>query len=384
MSGDSLHVLTITPFYPIVGDDAKGCFVAEPLRWLERLGVRHTVLAAQPFYRATHQSDPSAPLARTERFFALPGGFGLPSSGLFLFAKMINDVRRIHKADHIHLIHAHSALPCGHAAALLARELNIPFVVTVHGLDAYSTSQVKGIAGSWCQRISRMVYRSACRVICVSEKVREQVVQGAASPLRTTVIYNGVDPDVFTPEVGRELEVILSVGGLIPIKGHELLIRAFAAIVERFPGCSCELIGDGPEQKTLERLALQLKIAETVRFSGRQSRAQVVEAMRRCAIFALPSRYEALGCVYLEAMSSGKPVVACRGQGIEEVIRDGRDGYLVDTCSIEGLSNTLAGLLEDQALRRCIGAAARQTVASGFTLAHQAESLVQSYKECAQ
>ena len=82
-----------------------------------------------------------------------------------------------------------------------------------------------------------------------------------------------------------------------------------------FPGCHWSSSVRGPKRPRLEKLALGLDIGERVRFRGRQSRAQVAEAMRSASVFALLSRYEGLGCVYLEAMSSGKPVIACRGHG---------------------------------------------------------------------
>ena len=173
-----LHVLTLTPFYPVSGDDGQGCFVAEPLAELARLGVANTVRAVRPFYRGGAAAGDSAVPARWVRFFSLPGGWGLSTSGAFLFARLLADVRRLHASHPVHVIHAHSALPCGHAALLLSRELKIPFVVTVHGLDAFSSRQVEGRAGEWCARISQSVYRSACSVICVSEKVRDQVVAG--------------------------------------------------------------------------------------------------------------------------------------------------------------------------------------------------------------
>ena len=97
------------------------------------------------------------------------------------FCQSLSEIRRLHDSDPIHVIHAHSALPCGHAAWLLSQELEIPFVVTVHGLDAFSVRQVGGWAGRWCGRLSQSVYRSACSVICVSEKVRDQVIGGAAA-----------------------------------------------------------------------------------------------------------------------------------------------------------------------------------------------------------
>ena len=377
----ALHVLTLTPFYPTEQDDAQGCFVAEPLPAVEQNGIANTVLAVEPFYRARSSPRPSGVPAHWTRFPAFPGRFGLPSAGAFLFARILRKVRRIHGSHPFHVIHAHSALPCGHAAALLGRELGIPFVVTVHGLDAFSTIQAGGYAGPWSKRISRLVYRSAKRVICVSEKVREQVLQGAAAEVHTTVIYNGVDPQAFAPaKDGSASRVILSVGNLIPTKGHALLLRAFAAALRGFPDSSCEIIGVGPELPRLRALASQLKIGENVHFLGRRSRIQVADAMRRCVLFALPSRYEGLGCVYLEAMSTAKPVIACRGQGIEEIIHHRSNGWLVGPEDLPELTDGLSILLHDVELQGRLGDDARQTIVQGFTLSHQAELLAELYR----
>ncbi len=386
--GEALHVLTLTPFYPVAGDDAQGCFVAEPLSWLAELGVTNTVRAARPFYRrgaAAQNSATPAPMvpARWVRFFALPGGWGLSSSGAFLFASLLPDIRRLHSLHPLHLIHAHSALPCGHAASLLSRELKIPFVVTAHGLDAFSTRQVGGYAGEWCARVSRSVYHSARLVICVSEKVRDQVVEGAGARVNTTVLYNGVDPQIFSPPDGEpDAPVILSVGNLIPVKGHELLLRGFAAIQDQFPGLSLEIIGDGPERSRLQKLANEQGIAGKVHFRGRQSRRQVADAMQRATVFALPSRYEGLGCVYLEAMSAGRPVIGCLGQGIDEVIEQGVNGCLIRPDDLHELTGTLTRLLQQSGLRRKMGDAARRTILQSYTLAEQAARLFRIYRGC--
>jgi glycosyltransferase involved in cell wall biosynthesis len=383
----SLHVLTITPFYPTVENNASGCFVAEPLQAMTTIDptIRHTVIAVQPFYRGEIELDPSAIQACAVRFFSLPSGYGLPTAGFFLFVRLLSQVRAMHAANPISLIHAHSALPCGHAAALLSRELDIPFVVTVHGLDAYSTNQVRGLAGRWCASISRWVYRNAKTVICVSEHVRGRVLQGSKASMKTAVIYNGVDENFFSPSMSPdESRFILSVGGLIPIKDHALLIRAFAAIAYRFSTYSLAIIGEGPERDRLETLARQLKIPNRVRFLGHQSRAEVATSMRGCALFALPSNYEALGCVYLEAMSSGKPAIGCHGQGIEEIIHDGYNGFLIHANSVDDLTGVLTRLLENDELTRRVGIAARETILEGFTLAHQATQLSQLYRESVQ
>ncbi len=378
-----LHVLTITPFYPTDQDDAVGCFISEPLSWLAKFGIRNTVFAVQPIYRGRFQGRGSQIPAHWLRYFALPGGFGLPTAGAFLFARIVGRVRELQRSQGIDLIHAHGPLPCGHAAMLLSAELRLPYVVSVHGLDAFSTEQVGGRAGEWCRRISQRVYRSSRRVICISERVREQVLAGTESSGRTSVVYNGVDPELFSPagEPSSGGLVVLSVGNLIPIKGHELLIRAVASLTTEFPALILEIIGDGPERSRLQALTRELQIFERVHFLGRQTRQQVAAAMRRCTVFALPSRYEGLGCVYLEAMSVGKPVIGCREQGIAEIIQHGSNGFLVGPDNERELTLALAMLLRDEGRRRSLGAAARDTILERLTLEHQAESLARIYRE---
>jgi teichuronic acid biosynthesis glycosyltransferase TuaC len=380
----NLNVLTLTPFYPTERDDAQGCFVSEPLSALSEVGVCGSVVAARPFYRAAEPPNSKAMPAESVRYISLPSGWGLSTAGAFLFARVLGQVRELHRARAIHVIHAHAPLPCGHAAMLLGKELNVPYLVSVHGLDAYSTNQVSGLAGEWCRRTTQQVFRSAKRVICVSEHVREAVLAGSWA-LRTSVVYNGVDADMFSPngEPSANGPSILSVGNLIPIKGYETLIRAIGAVRAHHPNLRLDIVGDGPEHERLTALTRQLGLNDRVLFLGRRSRHDVARLQRSCTLFALPSRYEGLGCVYLEAMSSGKAAIGCRGQGIEEVIRHGNNGWLVGVDNVEELADALSTLLSNTPLREFIAGQARQTMLDGFTLAHQADRLRRIYQECA-
>lgn len=379
-----LHILTLTPFYPSRENDAGGCFVSEPVEWLARAGAKNVVLAVQPLYRGRVHPASSGIPADWLRYLAFPGNLGLSTAGAFVFARIVGRLRELHRKHPIDLIHAHGALPCGHAAMLLKEELEIPFVVSVHGLDAFSEKQVGGRSGNLCRRISQRVYSASSRVICISEKVRECVLEGAGRSCRTSVVYNGVDPEQFSSgrDAAVDAPVILSVGNLIPIKGHDVLIRSVASLSSEFSQLRLEIIGEGPERSALAALAAKLQIAERVRFHGHQSREQVAAVMRRCTIFALPSRYEGLGCVYLEAMSVGKPVIGCRGQGIAEVIRHGFNGFLVGPENDRELALAIAMLLRDESRRAALGTAARDTILDRFTLSQQAANLVRIYREC--
>ena len=304
-----------------------------------------------------------------------------------MHATLKSQVRQIHAQNPVSLIHAHAALPCGQAAMLLARDLGIPFVVTVHGLDAYSTRQVPGWLGRRCSEVCKDVYLAAARVICISQQVARRVREGLGGTANISVVYNGVDSSLFSPALtqagGAALAnpVILSVGNLIPIKGHELLLRSVSAITPNHPKVQCRIIGDGSERVRLQELARDLRIGERVHFLGRRPRSEVAAEMKECAVFALPSWYEGLGCVYLEAMSAERPAIACRGQGIEEIIRHRENGWLIQPKNLGDLTVAMDQLLSDRTLRENLGRNGRQTVLQGYTLAHQAAQLLSIYRE---
>jgi len=287
----------------------------------------------------------------------------------------------MHSVKPIDLIHAHSALPCGHAAALLSRRLKIPFVITIHGLDVFNSFFRSGIPAAWRRQVSLNVYREARTVICISGKVQEILKTGMPVETCSTIVYNGVNPSLFSPGSPPFDPEILIVGNLLRSKGHELVLRALGNLRASFPQLRCRIIGEGPDRAQFESLVRALGIERQVQFVGRQSRAEVAEAMRRCSVFVLPSRNEGLGCVYLEAMSCGKPVIGCRGQGIDEVIEHGKNGWLIPADGLEELVQGLATLLGSPEVCARMGTAARQTILERFTLSHQAEHLARIYRQ---
>ena len=151
-----LHVLTLTPFYPSDGDEVSGCFVAETLQQLKSCGVESSVIAVDSIYHARRRASQQFP-AEWIRYPQLPGNFGLASAGPFLGAVLLNRVRQIHSRSPVSVIHAHAALPCGHAAAFLSQRFGIPFVVTIHGLDVFNNCFENGIAAGWRAKIPASV-----------------------------------------------------------------------------------------------------------------------------------------------------------------------------------------------------------------------------------
>jgi len=376
-----LHVLTLTPFYPAAGDEVSGCFVAESLGELAAQGVQSTVIAVDSIYHARKQASPQYP-AEWARYPQFPGNFGLSNAGGFLGAVLLKRVEQLHRRAPVSLIHAHAALPCGHAAADLSRRLKIPFVVTIHGLDVFNRCFEDGVAAGWRRKTSLHVYKRARKVICISEKVRRLLTDVVSTTVDAVVVYNGTDASIFAPSgMQDEPPTIIIVGNVLAGKGHELLLRAFATVKESYPGLQCHIIGEGADRDRFIALAQSLGIRQQVHFLGRRSRAEVAEAMRGCTIFALPSRFEGLGCVYLEAMACGKPAIACWGQGIDEIIQHGKNGWLIPIDGLEELVHGLRTLLQDSELRTRIGQAARQTIVDSLTLSHQAKNLTAVYED---
>ena len=379
----TLHVLTLTPFFPSDQNEVTGCFIAEPIEPLRQFGVDSSVIAVSPIYHPRKHSSSSA-AAEWVRYPQVPGTLGLSSAGKLLYRRLLGRIRQLHSVKPIDVIHAHAALPCGHAAALLSLRLNIPFVVTVHGLDVFNNCHLGGIPAAWRRKVSVDVYRAARNVVCISGKVQEILKTGTPADTRSTIVYNGVDPSLFSPNpaVARPFDPeILIVGTLLRSKGHELVLRALGKLRPFFPQLRCRIIGEGPDRPLFEAMVRDLGMGQQVQFVGRQKRSEVAEAMRRCSVFALPSRNEGLGCVYLEAMSCGRPVVACRGQGIEELIEHGKNGWLISVDALEELVQGLSVLLGSPELRAGIGAAARHTIMEKLTLSHQAQHLAGIYRQ---
>ena len=379
----TLHVLTLTPFFPSFGNEVSGCFIKEPLDHLAPLGIASSVIAALPIHYPRKESSPSAP-AEWVRYPQIPGNLGLSSAGRWLYARLLAEVPRLHREKPIDVIHAHGALPCGHASALLSRHLGIPLVVSVHGLDVFNTCFLGGIPAEWRRKESVAVYQAARTVICISEKVQQILRDGMPGGVRSAVVYNGTDTALFSPAPPAALppgKAILMVGNLIPSKGHELALRAIARLGTLFPHLRCRIIGEGPDRARLQALASELELGQRFQFLGRQSRAAVADAMRACSVFVLPSRSEGLGCVYLEAMACGKPVIACHGQGIEEIIEHGTNGWLIPVDGLDELVEGLSTLLHAADLSSRMGTAARETILNGLTLSDQAQRLADIYRQ---
>ena len=241
------------------------------------------------------------------------------------------------RAEDLDLIHAHQAFPDGAAARLLADDLGIAYVVTVHGADVNVNLRrpgplrertVRALAGAAAVVAVSAPSPAASRAPC--PRTAAHGAQRRDGPAR-------VSPSDLLP--GRPL--VLSVGNLYASKGHATVLAALARLGPRHHDIAYVLVGDGPEEGRLEALVRKLGLGRTLMFLGWRPHDEVLALMARADAFVLPSAPEGFGLVYAEAMAQGTPVVACRGEGPADFIVDGVSGLLVpphDDAAVAGPS----------------------------------------------
>jgi glycosyltransferase involved in cell wall biosynthesis len=384
-----MNVLVVSHLYPTPHYEHH-LFVHDQARALRDLGVDVRVISPTPFAPRILWSSPrqrrrgqtprravrDGIAAEYPRVLQLPRRILFDRSGDFVYAGLRRAATlRAAGAD---LIHAHQALPDGAAAQRLATDLNVPYVVTVHGADAYRTLREGGRAAG---RV-RSVLGGAAAVMTVGSSVA-RLLDGVVAPECLHVVLNGtsgseavVGPADFLPGV----PLVLIVGYLIERKGHAYLLDALARL--RAPGTDVALaiVGEGVLRAGLEQQAAHLGLADHVHFLSHLAHVEVLRLMARADVFALPSWDEAFGLVYTEAMAQGTPVVACRGEGPEDFIRHGENGYLVPPRDAGAIADVIAGALANPAGARAVGEAGRRT-AGELTWQRNAERQIAIYEQ---
>ena len=280
------------------------------------------------------------------------------------------------------LIHAHFGR--GGALALpIARALEIPLVVTFHGADATKETHYRRrlVPRIYARRLAAL-QREAALFICVSEFIRERLIERGFPADKLDVIHQGVEPDpapapaTDPPAAGEPY--VLFVGRFIEKKGVGHLIAAMRLLGARADGARLVLIGDGPLAAALRQQSEGLK---NVSFLGWLPNPEVRRWMGGALALCVPSvtasdgDAEGLPTVIFEAMAAGVPVVASRHAGIAEAVEHNVTGLLVPEGDPAALADALAGLLAQPELRQRFGGAARAAAAERFDAMRQSRRL---------
>jgi glycosyltransferase involved in cell wall biosynthesis len=178
------------------------------------------------------------------------------------------------------------------------------------------------------------------------------------------IVHYGIAPRGEPPVYAELAPRLLCVGRLIPIKGHIVLLRAFAEARKEVPGLTLDIAGRGPLEPALKALARELEIADAVRFLGYVSPIQ--EAIERSAVIVVPSMGEGFGMVALEAMERARPVIAAAIGGLGELVADGETGVLVAPGESGPLARAIVEVAGDLERAAQMGAAGRRRALTDF------------------
>jgi phosphatidylinositol alpha-1,6-mannosyltransferase len=265
--------------------------------------------------------------------------------------------------------------PLGHMGPGIRRKLDIQYGGFSHGLEL-TAALVPGLLGP--------IGRQASLLTAASAWSRSKLEAAFGWRGRMAVLTSGIDVEAFHPDLDdtsvRERHalgsapVVCCVSRLVPRKGQDMLIRAMPAIARAVPDARLLIVGHGPYDAALRRLAERTGVADRVVFTGVVSYQELPLYFRAGDVFAMPCRsrwfgldIEALGAVFLQGSAVGRPIVVGDSGGAPETVKEGETGLVVDPTSVPAISDACIRLLDDPSLARKLGAAGTAWIHADFT-----------------
>jgi colanic acid/amylovoran biosynthesis glycosyltransferase len=275
-------------------------------------------------------------------------------------------------------LHAHFASDAATVAMLAGRMTRIPFSFTAHAKDIFDESVDL--------ELLKEKIREARFVVTVSEYNRRyltSLMRDARDAEKIVRLYNGIDLEQFHPEasVPREPDLVLAVGRLVEKKGFIHLVRAWGRLRDRGCAYRCVLVGDGPERKSLAREIEALGLEEQFHLAGAMPQEQLLQLLRRAALFVLPcvvsasGDRDALPTVLLEALAVGLPAISSELVGIPEIVDHGVSGLLVPPGDATALAEAIEQVMADAELRERLGRAGPIKAQAAFDLCRNVRAL---------
>ena len=305
----------------------------------------------------------------------------------FLFLAGIRAALRIARAQALDILHAHWVLPNGFIAAVVARRLGLPLVVSIPGSDALVAAQ-----NPLFQRMARFAFAQAGLITANSKELRDVAVgRLGADPARFDLIIYGVDPDKYLPDpagtdalrvrlgIPQDAFVALAVGRMVYKKGFDVLLRALARLPEDAPPIHAVFIGDGDLWKAWQALARELGLTH-VHWVGRVPNHEMGIWYNMADALVMPSvtrPEDGLNVCVLDAMACGKPIVASDCAGNDLVVEDGVNGFIFPEGDADALARALLRLAEDRDLARRMGTVSRDFIETRYGWPH----LARRYRE---
>lgn len=353
-----MRILTFSTLYPHAVRPSHGIFVETRLRHLLASGkVESKVVAPVPWFPSGNprfgEYAAFARVPREERrndidvihprYVTVPK-LGMSAAPFLLAAGACSAVKGIIRGGYdFDIIDAHYFYPDGVAAVLLGRYFAKPVVITARGTDVNLIPDYR-----LPRQMILWAARRAAGIITVARALRDRLVALGVPERCIEVLRNGVDLRFFRQadrdssrrRLGFQRTTLLSVGNLVPLKGHDLAIRALMLL----PEMDLVIVGDGPERKALDALVGELNLNGRVTFAGALSQEDLREYYNSADALILASSREGWPNVLLESMACGTPVIANRVGGTPEVVAGPEAGVLTTERTPEGLAQAVRGL----------------------------------------
>ena len=288
--------------------------------------------------------------------------------------------------DRLDLIHAHGWDPAL-VGGLFSRIFRVPLVLTVHGIPRPRRRMPRMMFRFLERMILGLCCSSCSRIVALTESDRAELIDLGVGEELIEVIPNGidvhefdqVDPGGFRGDYGIPSDAFLAlfVGRLHAQKGVETLLRAAKNVEGR--NIHFVLVGSGHKETEYRGLAEELHV-KNVCFAGEVKREVLLSAFASCDVFVLPSIFEGMPYVVLEAMAASRPVVASRIPGLAEVIQDGENGLLFDGADDKDLARVILSLELDREKAREMGEAGRKLVEKEFDWKRVFYKITETYR----
>ena len=296
--------------------------------------------------------------------------------GRLLAASALPVARRLHREKPFDLVHAHMLPRDGHAGLIVARALGIPFALTVHGTDIFHYF-IPGQA-PWPRNVR--IAREADALMAVSTLLMSRVAPYRGGEKLSRVVPNGVDLSLVPQKTDNMPRAVISVGTLKARKCMDRTLEAFARLAGEYPDATLTIVGIGEMEAQLRARIAELGLEDRVTLTGGLPHGEVLARMAKSDLFVLPSWGEGYGIVYIEAMAAGCIAVGAKGEGIEDTITDGENGFLVPAGDVGEIERVMRAVFENREAYAALREKGRQD-ARALTWARNAQTVEEIYFE---
>ncbi len=307
------------------------------------------------------------------------------------FAASVNLYRHLRKNKY-HIVHTHNS-KAGFIGRLSARLAGVPVIIhTVHGFAFHDQEPL------WRRMLFRNLERAASkwcdRMIFISEPLIDWALREKITSAEKIVkIYSGIDLDRFKPvssEDKKQARIKWGINPDAPVagivsklwegKGHKILLKAFEELIKEMSEAKLFIVGEGYLEEELKSCAEEWGLSESIIFTGFKS--EVSEVMSCFDISVLPSYFEGMGRVLLEAMAMKIPVVASNVGGIPDIVKNNENGILVNPGNVSELAEAMKKLLTNPELSMSMGEWGHKKVTEAFSAESMCEKILSVYSDC--